>query len=59
MAAAEEGEGRRVGRESVGGRRWRRQESASAASEEGMMLSWCAAGVGGGAEVALPKRFGT
>ncbi|KAL2456268.1 Uncharacterized protein Fot_56973 [Forsythia ovata] len=48
----ESGEERRVGRERerVGGRRWRRRESASAVASE-VTLDWVD-GVGGGAAVA-------
>ena len=52
-----DGEERRVGRERVGGRRWRSLESASAAAADVTRL-WldCAEGVGGGAAVA-PYKF--
>ena len=44
---------RRVGRVRVGeGRRWRRMESASAASDVERGMLGCAEGVGGGAAVA-------
>lgn len=52
------GERRLVGRERVGGRRWRSLESASAAAAD--VMRWfldCAEGVGGGAAVA-PYKFG-
>lgn len=49
---------RRVGRVRVGeGRRWRRMESASAASDVDRGMLVCAEGVGGGAAVA-PYMFG-
>ena len=49
-----EGLERRVGRDRVGGRRWRRRERASAAAaEEESWLFGCADGVGGGAAVVL------
>lgn len=45
---------RRVGRERVGGRRWRRRERVSAdAAEEASWLCDCADGVGGGAAVVV------
>lgn len=50
-----DGEERRMGRERLGGRRWRRRESASAAVEvERWLLVVVVDGVGGGAEVAPP-----
>jgi hypothetical protein len=49
-----DGEERRVGRERLGGRRWRRRESASAALEVERWLLVVVDGVGGGAEVAPP-----
>lgn len=51
------GEDRRmVGRERLGGRRWRRRESASAAVEveRWLLLVVVVDGVGGGAEVEPP-----
>lgn len=50
-------EERRVGRESLGGRRWRSLERASAAAEVERWLV-CEEGVGGGAAVAPPQMFG-
>lgn len=58
VGLTESGEGRRrVGRERLGGRRWRRRERASAAAESGVVeeRDGCTVeGVGGGADVGPP-----
>lgn len=52
---------RRLGRERVGGRRWRSLERVSAVAPDDVdrRLLGCVEGVGGGAEVAPPCMFGS